>query len=394
MRKIATILLILLGCLNVNAQLGYYNSGFVELIPDDSFIYRYVQAMDEESQKAIEDLLAGKSETVDKSIISRKKGGWYVRNDNPLPEGNYYESDIYKMSHFTGYVYIILPRVHVTLKIGYQIDNILEHYGDKVTLEKSKGVLGKDPTNYDLSFHMKTSTEVLEAIIEGLNIEPIGIRSFSPDRFVLDYDMDSDLISVLKDCPGKGLKLIYENDWQGAWYRVHWDGKDPCPWVTTDEGLAITTNQMMDQMWSLYTKTSGDDLLSLKEGHDYLIRMTLKVPSDGIYYVGLGDLGEGGNALYCQVPVTVGDDFQVIDFELPQFPETVHNASVMLGSGWVVGTTILKKVEVFDKGTSTGIQSVKTAKNTNSAIYNLAGQKVSASYKGIVIKNGKKLMIK
>lgn len=393
MKKIVSLIAMVLMTVRVSAQLGYYNSGFVELIPDDSFIYRFVQAMDDESQKAIEDLLAGESETEYKSIINRKKGGWYVRNDYPLPEGNYYESDIYKKSHFTGNVYIILSRVHVTLKIGYLIDNLLEYYGDKVTLEKSKGEFGKEPTNHDLTFHMKTSTEVLEAIIEGYNIEPTGIRSLSPDRFDLEYDMDSDLISELKGCPGNSLKLIYENDWQGAWYRVRWEGKEPCPWETTDEGLAITANHKMDQMWSLYTKTSGDDLLSLKKGSIYLVRMTLKVPSDGTYYVGLGDLREGGNALYCQVPVVASDDFQVIDFELPKFPEAERNGSVMLGSGWVVGTTILKKVEVFDKDTSTNIQSVKTSKSTNNAIYNLAGQKVSSSYKGIVIQN-KKVVIK
>jgi hypothetical protein len=37
---------------------------------------------------------------------------------------------------------------------------------------------------------------------------------------------------------------------------------------------------------------------------------------------------------------------------------------------------------------------VKAAKKFDGAIYNLAGQKVNASYKGVVIKDGKKFIQK
>ena len=43
-------------------------------------------------------------------------------------------------------------------------------------------------------------------------------------------------------------------------------------------------------------------------------------------------------------------------------------------------------------GNTSGIQTVKNAINTNGAIYHLAGQKVGANYKGLVIKNGKKMI--
>lgn len=43
---------------------------------------------------------------------------------------------------------------------------------------------------------------------------------------------------------------------------------------------------------------------------------------------------------------------------------------------------------------ATAIQSVKAAEAENGAVYNLAGQKVSAAYKGVVIKNGKKYIMK
>lgn len=44
----------------------------------------------------------------------------------------------------------------------------------------------------------------------------------------------------------------------------------------------------------------------------------------------------------------------------------------------------------YTLGTPTGITSLNAASAKASATYNLAGQQVSDSYKGVVIKNGKK----
>ena len=44
--------------------------------------------------------------------------------------------------------------------------------------------------------------------------------------------------------------------------------------------------------------------------------------------------------------------------------------------------------------TENGIETIQMVKVQNSAVYNLAGQKVDASYKGVVIKNGKKMLQK
>ena len=42
----------------------------------------------------------------------------------------------------------------------------------------------------------------------------------------------------------------------------------------------------------------------------------------------------------------------------------------------------------------TSINTVKTSADTNSAFYNMAGQKVSEDYKGLVIQNGRKVLKK
>ncbi len=57
-------------------------------------------------------------------------------------------------------------------------------------------------------------------------------------------------------------------------------------------------------------------------------------------------------------------------------------------------TNIFLTKLVITSGGSTGISTVKTVRVDDGAIYNLAGQKVEADYKGLVIKNGKKVMQK
>ena len=57
--------------------------------------------------------------------------------------------------------------------------------------------------------------------------------------------------------------------------------------------------------------------------------------------------------------------------------------------------TASKKAYIYSlNGVSTGINEVKTAAQTAGNVYNLAGQKVGAGFKGIVIVNGKKMIQK
>ena len=58
------------------------------------------------------------------------------------------------------------------------------------------------------------------------------------------------------------------------------------------------------------------------------------------------------------------------------------------------GTNLFIAKFVITSGGSTGINTVKTVRIADGAIYNLAGQKVDKSYKGVVIMNGKKMIQK
>ena len=71
---------------------------------------------------------------------------------------------------------------------------------------------------------------------------------------------------------------------------------------------------------------------------------------------------------------------------------TVKTQLCISKAGWyyIYNVTLMSQ-EAYD---ATGISTVKAAKNGNNLIYNLAGQRVDNNYKGLVIKNGKKLVQK
>ena len=48
---------------------------------------------------------------------------------------------------------------------------------------------------------------------------------------------------------------------------------------------------------------------------------------------------------------------------------------------------------IITRGGTDGIQNVEVVTPANNVIYNLSGQKVDASYKGIIIVNGKKVVV-
>ncbi|MBQ6379074.1 MAG: hypothetical protein IJJ56_09810, partial [Prevotella sp.] len=89
--------------------------------------------------------------------------------------------------------------------------------------------------------------------------------------------------------------------------------------------------------------------------------------------------------------VAAGDNEFTIDFL--DYPTECTDAMVFYQCGKIPGKHIIKKVQLIDLE-ATGIKNVKANKATNNARYNLAGQKVDASYKGIVIMNGKKFIQK
>lgn len=156
-----------------------------------------------------------------------------------------------------------------------------------------------------------------------------------------------------------------------------------------DDGIAITNDKFQSQSWQPQVMIVPDGSFDLEEGHNYVIRLTIKVPSDGQYMVNIGTWSNNSQ-LFSSVKAR--DDFQIIDVEYPEYKNSVSGCHVLLGCGWVVGTTILKEVEVLEKTSTAGVRSAKPAKDADDTIYNLSGQKVNASYKGIVIRKDRKIV--
>ena len=199
-----------------------------------------------------------------------------------------------------------------------------------------------------------------------------------------------------------GINAQEENDTWVSVAKMNWVGADiqDYNWYSSfsetmeivDDGLAVNNLHLLDYAWDLQVPVLAS--FSLEEGHDYIVRMTVKVPSDGIYRVDLCSWDGSGASAVREFPAKAGNDFQIIDVEYPEYKYTADNCMVMFCCGWVVGTTIIKEVEIFEKTHVADIKHVKVTRGINDALYNLTGQKVSTHYKGIVIQNGKKVAMK
>ena len=91
---------------------------------------------------------------------------------------------------------------------------------------------------------------------------------------------------------------------------------------------------------------------------------------------------------------TVDDATKIGDTFNPTTKES-HSWTIEIAGDVIVYNTNgchIYKIEVTSG--ASGIQAVKTVKADNGFIYNLAGQRVDANYKGVVIKNGQKMIQK
>ena len=139
--------------------------------------------------------------------------------------------------------------------------------------------------------------------------------------------------------------------------------------------------------------------------------MTLTIPADGTLkvYARTGSnsaedrtvvISQNEEELYNQVvkeadavAVRINPDDEKDTNVYPVISVPVKAGTVLVG--YPVGSINFYAFDLLTAGGSSSVESVvvKPAK-TNDAIYNLRGQRVDASYKGIVIRNGKKYLVK
>ena len=158
-----------------------------------------------------------------------------------------------------------------------------------------------------------------------------------------------------------------------------------------------------------------EDFSFLSNGKDGIKLYTLKEPDDPEddpieSFSGLLTWTDGGfvngNGLYIEDDMGVQiffDDASIdgnnIDIKVWNNPDsgipfaegkTVQTKLAISNSGWYY----VYNITLGTEATLAGIKTVKTEKSGNGLIYNLSGQRVDGSYKGLVIKNGQKMIQK
>ena len=125
-----------------------------------------------------------------------------------------------------------------------------------------------------------------------------------------------------------------------------------------------------------------DGSFNVEEDGNYKVVVVAKFPTAGTLQINMGTWGSNDQTT---VDVPASDDFQTVEIEFPAFAYTLEGCHLLFQNG--------DKVIDLD-GDPNGIEAVKANQLVNGAIFNLAGQKVNANYKGVVIQNGKKFIQK
>ena len=178
-----------------------------------------------------------------------------------------------------------------------------------------------------------------------------------------------------------------KSEWDGGWYSTDYAE------VSVEQGTGLIINCTSDgttNYWEPQVPMIGG-IETIDEGGQYQVKFQFNSPVAGELRLDFYSW-DGSGATMAQVfEVAAGDNDLTIDFL--DYPTPCTNAGIFYQCGKLPGKHVIKKVQVIDLE-ATGIKNVKAGKANNGARYNLAGQKVDASYKGIVIMNGKKFIQK
>ena len=201
-----------------------------------------------------------------------------------------------------------------------------------------------------------------------------------------------------------GSAIVGEIDWSQQEAFNNWcSGENGSTAVVGAEGLEINVPAAGENYWNPQTvvlNIEGEKVADnpdapavLAEDGRYQVIITAKHPA-GHLQVNLGSWDDGVS-LQKDFDVEEATDFHeiVVDFSEGWPADCFSNVHVLWQSGALPGLSVLKSIQIIDLD-ATAIKTVKAGKKFDGAIYNLAGQKVNVSYKGVVIKEGKKYIQK
>ena len=260
--------------------------------------------------------------------------------------------------------------------------------------------MGSWSANDQATFPVEASDDfqTIECLFEGWSVNAEGAHLlFQNGDFLGTTLVKSVKVYNLDSAPqggGEGT-VLYENDFTGITEFTGWnqfgDGQEGSVGVDPD-GVAITVGSQTGQLWQPQTMIVPDGSFNLVEDGNYKVVVVAKFPTAGTLQINMGSWSANDQATF---PVEASDDFQTIECLFEGWSVNAEGAHLLFQNGDFLGTTIVKSIKIIDlDGDGTGIEAVKANQLANGAIFNLAGQKVNANYKGVVIQNGKKFIQK
>lgn len=288
----------------------------------------------------------------------------------------------------------------------------------------------KDKDNKDLFFLMGTGNGYATLLAEYYYSEDKGDYFTRPEYTYIDYEKGETGI------PGYGLYYKFTPSTSGTLKMTVWinkggdnrkvfvvkasDGKPLTPFVDyTFEGYINGQNQTIDDVsYPIYFSSeefkAKHDEAYVSDGVDaqpYKLSfnnqavwgyLTFNVEAGESYVVyqqssqlGFGGFEFGGQSYVATPNGGLASEFAAVVDDAGNATNVNERGSVVTFTAAgvdveAVGGAEPEAVEAdFD---ASGIASVKIGQNTNAPIYNLAGQKVSNDFKGLLIKNGKKFI--
>ena len=188
-----------------------------------------------------------------------------------------------------------------------------------------------------------------------------------------------------------GSAIVGEIDWSQQEAFNNWcSGENGSTAVVGAEGLEINVPAAGENYWNPQTVVLNIEGEKVADNPD----APAILAEDGQVNLGTWD---DGVSLQKDFDVEEAADFHeiVVDFSEGWPADCFSNVHVLWQSGALPGLSVLKSIQIIDLDADpSAIKNVKASKKFDGAIYNLAGQKVNASYKGVVIKEGKKYIQK
>ena len=143
--------------------------------------------------------------------------------------------------------------------------------------------------------------------------------------------------------------LIAEADFTTATEFNGWtqfgDGQEGSVELLAGEGLAITVATQTGQIWQPQIMVIPDGSFNLAEDGNYKVVVNAKFPTEGTLQINMGSWS-ANDQYYFNVPASA--DFQKIECLFEGWSKNIEGCHLLFQCGDFLGTTILKRIEIYD----------------------------------------------